>query len=113
MAQVRTKATDSNSLLQWGAATKALKGQTESGDRYLVKPVNVGYLVAVVDGLGHGDEAALAAEKAISTIDAYANESVMTILRRCHDHMRTTRGAVGSLVLFDGRDESIMWLGVG
>jgi len=51
-------------LIEWGVATLALPGETQSGDRHLVKPVGSTVLVAVVDGLGHGAEAATAAQAA-------------------------------------------------
>src|SRR5216684_973838 len=49
-------------LIEWGVATLALPGEAQSGDRHLVKPVGSSVLVAVVDGLGHGAEAATAAQ---------------------------------------------------
>ena len=55
-------------LIAWGMAQAVLAGQTVSGDRHLVSPCRDGLLVAVVDGLGHGEEAAKAAEIAVSTL---------------------------------------------
>lgn len=115
MASLKSTAKDTRytALIHWGVATKPLKGQKESGDRYLVKDTLMGCLVAVVDGLGHGGEAADAANRAISTIEAYANESVITILRRCHDQLRGTRGVVMSIASFNRRDDTITWVSVG
>ena len=48
-------------LLEWGVATRALEGQSESGDMAVVVPFDHGVLAAAVDGLGHGPEAARAA----------------------------------------------------
>src|SRR5437867_365164 len=48
-------------LVHWAVATLALEGERESGDLHLVQPVTDGVLIAVVDGLGHGEEAAAAA----------------------------------------------------
>jgi len=36
-----------------------MPGQAVSGDMHLVRPFEDGVLVALVDGLGHGEEAAL------------------------------------------------------
>ncbi len=72
-----------------------------------------GALVAVVDGLGHGGEAAAAAKIAVSTLEAHAGESVISLLRRCHDVLRTTRGVVMSLASFNMLDGTLTWLGVG
>src|SRR2546427_6905214 len=62
-------------LIEWGVASLALPGEAESGDRHLVKPVGTGVLVAVVDGLGHGAEAAAAAQAAVAALERHATES--------------------------------------
>src|SRR5256885_9190382 len=61
-------------LIEWGVASLALPGEAESGDRHLVKPVGTGVLVAVVDGLGHGAEAAAAAQAAVAALERHATE---------------------------------------
>ena len=100
-------------LIDWGVATLALPGQAESGDRGVVKPFPNGVLVAVVDGLGHGQEAAAAAKIAAEKVERYAHESVITLLRRCHERLKATRGVVMSLVSFNARNATLTWLGVG
>ena len=47
--------------IEWAVATQPLPGPSVSGDLHLVEPFAHGALVAVVDGLGHGDEATAAA----------------------------------------------------
>jgi phosphoserine phosphatase RsbX len=100
-------------LIDCGVAALTLAGQTACGDRHLVKPFPNGALVAVVDGLGHGPEAAAVAALAVRTLESHAGESVISLVRRCHDRLRGTRGAVISLVSYSARDSTIMWLGVG
>lgn len=99
-------------VITWGMAQATLAGQVTSGDRCLVRPHGDSVLVAVVDGLGHGAEAAVAADTAIDTIETYHSEPVTVILKRCHDVMQRTRGAAVSLASFTGAD-SLTWLGVG
>ncbi len=101
------------SLIEWGMATAALPGQAGSGDEYLVKSFPNGVLVAAIDGLGHGEEAATAARIAASSLDAYAHESVIVLVKRCHTSLLRTRGAVMSVASFNARDETMTWLGVG
>src|SRR2546430_16061983 len=62
-------------LIEWGVASLALPGEAESGDRHLVKPVGTAVLVAVVDGLGHGAEAATAAQAPRAPLERHATES--------------------------------------
>jgi phosphoserine phosphatase RsbX len=69
-------------------------------------------LIAAIDGLGHGPDAAAAAQVAAQTIAGYAEEPLEGLMRRCHDAMTHTRGAAITLaaVFDDGR---IDWLAVG
>jgi serine/threonine protein phosphatase PrpC len=99
--------------IDWGAAALTLPGQTQSGDLYLVRYFPKGALVAVVDGLGHGEEAAAAAHIALQTLESGAEDSVISIIRRCHERLRSTRGVVMSMASFNAVDSTITWLGVG
>ena len=104
---------DRAAVIDWGVATLTLPGERESGDLHLVKPVRAGVLVSVVDGLGHGAEAAAAARAAVAALSRHAQESVLPLLQRCHQALAGTRGAVVSVALFDRADGSMTWLGVG
>ncbi len=99
--------------LHWGVATLALEGQTESGDLHLVRPVTDGVLVAVVDGLGHGEEAAAAARIAVDALEQFAEEPPLSLLQRCHVALKGSRGVVMSLARFDEPRGTMTWLGVG
>lgn len=100
-------------LLHWGVATLALAGQRESGDLHLVRAVEGGACVAVVDGLGHGEEAAAAAKTAVATVERFAHEPPLAVLQRCHEALIGTRGVVMSLATFDASRGTMTWLGVG
>jgi serine/threonine protein phosphatase PrpC len=97
--------------IEWHAAARPLDSAQESGDQYLVKHFEGGALVAVVDGLGHGPDAAEAARTAIGLLEEHAHESPAKLVRRCHDGLRSTRGAVLSLASFDCG--LMTWIGVG
>ncbi len=99
--------------LEWGASQITLEGQTVCGDRHLLKPFAGGVLTAVVDGIGHGVEAAAAAQVAIATLEAHAHEPAITLLQRCHQALRPTRGAAISLASFNTTYGTMTWLGVG
>src|SRR2546427_6498172 len=101
------------SLIDWGAAALTLPGQSRSGDRQAVVLFPGGALVAVVDGLGHGELAAVPAETAIEVLERHAREPVVTLIQRCHERLRGTRGAVMSLASFREADGTMTWLGVG
>jgi hypothetical protein len=100
-------------VIEWGVASLTMPGQSRSGDRHLVQPYTNGVLVAVVDGLGHGEQAASAADLAVTILSQHAHESVVALCKRCHDGLRETRGAVMSLASFNEQDGSLTWMGIG
>ena len=69
--------------------------------------------MAVIDGLGHGEEAATAAEIAVATLIGNAHESVITLLNRCHEQLRASRGVVMSMASFNAVEGTLTWAGVG
>jgi serine/threonine protein phosphatase PrpC len=100
-------------LIDWGAASRALPGETETGDAYLVQPFDGGVLVAVADGLGNGREAAEAAGIAMGLLRDQAGKDLVRLVRLCHERLHGTRGVVMSLACFDAGEPTMTWLGVG
>ena len=100
-------------FLEWGVAAQALPGEAISGDRHVMQAFPSGALVAVIDGLGHGEEAATAAEIAVATLIGHAHESVIALLNRCHEQLRASRGAVMSMASFNAVEGTLTWSGVG
>lgn len=99
--------------LDWAVAERAQPGETASGDFALVEPFAGGVLVAVVDALGHGSEAAATARQAATALERRPEDPVAELLRRCHDALLGFRGAVVSLASFDSVHATMTWLGVG
>jgi phosphoserine phosphatase RsbX len=102
-----------SSIVEWGCASRALSGQPSSGDLMVVKSFPGGMLVAALDGIGHGEEAAAAAAAAGAILEAHAREPVIALIERCHDGLRGTRGVALSLASFNGSEGLMTWLGVG
>jgi phosphoserine phosphatase RsbX len=103
---------NATALIEWGVAARVLPGEKQSGDLHLVRATARGVLVAVVDGLGHGSEAASAAHAAVAALNRHPDESPLRLLERCHQALQGTRGAVLSVACFD-RGQSVTWVGVG
>lgn len=96
----------------WGIAGRALEGERASGDRSLVAPRGEGMLFAVVDGLGHGEEAEIAAREALDTIESHVEDDLPSLVERCHRALRRTRGAVMAVLTIQ-EDGRLHWTGVG
>jgi serine/threonine protein phosphatase PrpC len=102
-----------SSLIAWGLAERPRPGSAESGDRHVVEPFASGVLLAVVDGLGHGEPAAAAARLAADILQEHAQEPVDTLVKHCHASLARMRGVVMSLASIDARSLTVSWLGVG
>jgi phosphoserine phosphatase RsbX len=98
-------------VIDWGWAGRALENL--SGDLHIVVPFPGGALVALIDGLGHGQEAFAAAAAAAAVLQTHGGEPVVALVERCHDALRKTRGAALSLASFDSHNSSMSWTGVG
>lgn len=101
-------------IAEIGVTQARLPGQQHSGDRIIILDTDSGLLVAVIDGLGHGDEAAIAAHKAASEIIAHMPATaIQEQVERCHAALRQTRGVVMALASVNSLNNSVSWLGVG
>jgi hypothetical protein len=112
-AKTRKRSTRRRLCVEWGAASERLAGQAESGDCGKVLRTKEGALVAVIDGVGHGGEAAAVSRAALREVARNADEHPLVTLRRCHEALQSTRGVAMSLAAFDARDRVLAWLGVG
>jgi len=99
--------------LEWGIASRSLPGQSAMGDVGCVLPTPQGALIGVIDGLGHGPEAASAAAVSLRTLQEFLGRPVTDLLELCHESLRRTRGVVMSLAAFDAIRPALTWAGVG
>jgi negative regulator of sigma-B (phosphoserine phosphatase) len=88
-----------------GGYSRPFKGLTICGDSFVLEHRNGTLLAAVIDGLGHGYESSVAAERAVEVIREFAELSVEAILRRCHQELRVTRGAALGLLKIEESGE--------
>ncbi|TMQ61156.1 MAG: stage II sporulation protein E (SpoIIE) [Candidatus Eisenbacteria bacterium] len=100
-------------VLDWGVASLPIPGQAGSGDGHLVHVAPWGALVAVVDGVGHGSEAATATRIALEVLERHAQDPLPSLLGRCHERLRRTRGVALSMSAFRPTEGAMTWLGVG
>ena len=97
--------------LRWAVAGLALEGQVVSGDQFVAVSTGDGALLAVIDGLGHGPQAATAAQEAVRVVVASSARSAIDVLGVCHEALGRTRGAAMSIVRVQGG--ALTWAGVG
>jgi len=85
-----------------------------SGDRGLAVDLDgKAALFGVVDGLGHGPEAAAAALRAVDAVKAASSQRLEVLLQLCHRVLEGTRGVSMSLARIDFATNTLTWTGVG
>lgn len=91
--------------LRTGGFARPLPGYQECGDAFVVVETDERVLVGMIDGLGHGPLAAVAAEQAVATVRAHRDLDVADLMAACHQALRPTRGAAVALLELrpDGR----------
>jgi negative regulator of sigma-B (phosphoserine phosphatase) len=99
--------------LERGIAERALPGESRSGDCGVFVTRADGALVAAIDGLGHGGEAADAAGLAADVLVRHPDDEPAALLERCHAALRRSRGAVMTVAWFDLGAGRLRWTGVG
>lgn len=102
----------SGSKLVFGIATRSLVG-TFNGDAYLIKTWDSHVLIALIDGLGHGEEAAAASSVARNFVDERFTLDIKEIISGLHERLRRTRGAAVGLLRIDQAEKKFAFCGVG
>lgn len=101
------------SPFRFGALSLPYPGETACGDAWLVGRGPDRWTVAVIDGLGHGVDAALAAAEAVRTLSANDGRGPVNALELGHLALRPTRGAAVAMAELDVASRRIHYAGVG
>jgi anti-sigma regulatory factor (Ser/Thr protein kinase) len=96
-----------------GVVCVPMRGETECGDHWQVVALRDRLALMLVDGLGHGPDAALAAATATRSFAACATFGHDVILSALDDGMRETRGAAVSVVTVEAVTKEVNFTGVG
>lgn len=99
--------------MNYGMYSRAKHERGVSGDACTVQEDGNNVLLALVDGLGSGEEAAKAAQVAIATIEKECALPLIDILQHCHLALRATRGVVLGLLRVDLEANRMRYAGVG
>lgn len=89
------------------------EGEHVSGDDALAIDTPGGLLLAVADGLGHGELARAASSALIETVRAAPGLGLPEVLAACGPALRGTRGAVATLARIDPDSRSVAIAGAG
>ncbi len=89
-------------------------GQVECGDSWAFARAGRWQRLCVADGLGHGPLAASASQQAMQILQAAGEaDSPADIIRRAHEQLKSTRGAVMGVLAVDSQAGKALFSGVG
>jgi anti-sigma regulatory factor (Ser/Thr protein kinase) len=96
-----------------GAVVAPYPGETVCGDNWSFAATRAGPTLLLVDGSGHGVEAARAAEIAVRSFIDHAEESCEAIVDAIHRALASTRGAAVAVARIDATAKLVRLVGVG
>lgn len=88
-------------------------GEEVCGDACTVADTPAGRTAMVVDGLGHGPDAAIAATEALRLFHRHQQLPVPRILEYLHAGLRPTRGAAVAIARYDAQRSTVVYGGIG
>lgn len=100
-------------MITIGAATRCYPGEVMNGDGWAVHCGARTCRIALIDGLGHGPEAAAAAQAACDALGAHPDALAVEALGLCHRALIGTRGAAISIAVIDPGNAELTYAGVG
>jgi anti-sigma regulatory factor (Ser/Thr protein kinase) len=90
-----------------------ITGEMVSGDNLAWEINGDRCIVLAVDGLGHGPQAADAANEAVRVFRLYSSESPASLISRLHDALKKTRGAAAAVAEIRTLAGTLTYAGVG
>jgi anti-sigma regulatory factor (Ser/Thr protein kinase) len=101
-------------LFEWGVICVPVAQEEVSGDAWASHTTADNMqLFMLVDGLGHGPEAHLAASEAVRMFNETSNCSLMDIIQAQHVALKKTRGVAVAIIKIDLACQEATYLGVG
>lgn len=100
--------------IEWAAVRRPRPGEAVCGDLPIALNVADGAaLFGVIDGLGHGEAAAEAAQRAAEVVDEGRSEPLDVLMQSCHLSLTETRGVAMTLARVDFATDALSWIGIG
>ena len=96
-----------------GAICVPKPGESVCGDGWIARGERDRHVMMVVDGLGHGADAAAAAQAAANAVLAHARRGAVELVDTVHAALRSTRGAAAAVAVLKPQSGVGEFCGVG
>lgn len=112
-ARLHNRGQTTGSRFRWGAICQPMRHESACGDMWRICEHNGRLSVVLVDGLGHGPEAAAAANEAIMAFSGDPFLESATVMQAIDSRMRGTRGGAVAIAQIDPQQRLLKYVGVG
>jgi serine phosphatase RsbU (regulator of sigma subunit) len=102
-----------HAMLEHSSLVRPCRGERVSGDAVVVRPLEEGLFVAIVDVLGHGPDAHRLALLIDAYLSRHASSDLAGLLTGLHQHVKGSRGAAVGLCAIDRTAGRISYVGAG
>ena len=99
--------------LEHSSMIRPCLGERLSGDAVVIRPLEQGLFVAIVDVLGHGPEANELTHVIDAYLTRYGTADVSGVMMRLHQQLKGSRGAAAGLCAIDTATGRIKYAGIG
>ena len=99
--------------LEMGAISIPVAGEIECGDTWRAASDDNNIAMLVVDGLGHGPQAAAASQAAAAAFGSMPFDSPAQMMKNLHEILIGSRGAAAACALLNKATEKIEYAGIG
>ncbi len=96
-----------------GIAKRALHNDIHNGDQCDYWNFNGKTILCMVDGLGHGKFAEIAAKAAITYVSSNLNKTIQELFQECNKALINTRGVAMGIAIINEKNNNLQYAGVG
>jgi len=100
-------------VLDYSSSVRPCSGESLSGDAVVIKQLEQGLFLAIVDVLGHGPEAHELTHVIADYLTRYGAPNVCVVLSHLHRHLKGSRGAAVGLCAIDTATCRVDYAGIG
>lgn len=111
--QLENERRSGKSSVELAGLVSPIAGETASGDNLAWEINGDRCIVMMADGLGHGMQAAEAADEAVRVFRTHSSESPASLISRLHDALKKTRGAAAAIAEVRTLAGTLTYAGVG
>ncbi|MDH5402088.1 MAG: SpoIIE family protein phosphatase [Candidatus Heimdallarchaeota archaeon] len=99
--------------LEYYSKSHPKKGESYNGDAIFIRDRKEEFVVAVIDGLGHGEKASTSSKEAVNILRQHKTVTFENIINKLHNHLTKFVGCQMFLAKIDKINDIIKYVSIG